>query len=74
MKPSALIVLLGIPTIGIPAYADDCCSDGQVRPWSDYNKGVVWAESLEDGLADATASGKLLMFFQLVGDLDKEGC
>jgi hypothetical protein len=104
-----------------PLAADDCCTQGQAKPWKDYNAGVRWEAALspnparfsaraaaqaiaaapqadlaererlvsaqagispkdswktaiEPALARARREGKLILFFQLVGDLDLEGC
>jgi len=35
---------------------------------------VRWETSLEKAQEKARASGRLILLFQLVGDLDKEGC
>lgn len=100
-----------------PAGAQDCCKQGEAKPWKDYNAGIKWRASLtqepersaalmakefrggslaerekavreaftksnqdawktaiQPALEAARAEKKLLMFFQLVGDLDLEGC
>ena len=94
---------------------DDCCKQGEPRPWKAYNAGIRWRAALTQepdraaalmgdslggrSLADrerliaerlksadawkialqpaldrARSEGKLVLFFQLVGDLDLEGC
>lgn len=52
-----------------------CCNEGRdARPWAGYNAGVRWEPSLEAARKRAAAEGKPLMVYQLVGQLDKEGC
>lgn len=51
-----------------------CCKKGVPTPWKGYNKGVRWVPSLSEAQEKAGKSGKLIMLYQLVGDLDKEGC
>ena len=53
-----------------------CCDKGSPRPWKNYNKiGVTWTQPMEAAAKQAARkTGKLLMVFQLVGDMDKEGC
>ncbi len=46
----------------------------ECKPWPLYNKGVRWEKSLDDALARAAKDGKPVLFHQLAGDLDKEGC
>jgi hypothetical protein len=42
--------------------------------WKGYNQGIRWEKSLDDAKARAAREGKPILFHQLVGDLDKEGC
>jgi hypothetical protein len=42
--------------------------------WKNYDKGIRWEKSLDDAKARAAREGKPILFHQLVGDLDKEGC
>ena len=42
--------------------------------WSAYNRGVKWEKSLDDAKARAAKEGKPILLYQLVGDLNKEGC
>lgn len=52
-----------------------CCDANGVRPWKSYNKvGVMWTQPMDAAVKQARKTGKLLMVFQLVGDMDKEGC
>ena len=42
--------------------------------WKDYGKGIQWEKSLDAAKLRAIKEGKPILFHQLVGDLDKEGC
>lgn len=67
---SLLLLLLSFQEAPKPA----CCEDGGVgRPWAAYDKGVAWRQ---DGKAWETAKAekKLVLYFELAGDLDKLGC
>jgi len=44
------------------------------KPWALYDRGVRWEKSLDDALARAAKEGKPVLFHQLAGDMDKEGC
>jgi hypothetical protein len=44
------------------------------RPWALYDKGIRWEKSLDNALARAAKEGKPVLFHQLAGDMDKEGC
>ena len=67
-------VLLLVPPQDVGQTTTKCCTEGKANPWAGYNKGITWSESVEDGIIDATVSGKVLMLFQLVGDMRLEGC
>ena len=47
-----------------------------VKPtdWKGYTKGVKWEKSLDAAKARAAKEGKPILLYQLVGDLNKEGC
>lgn len=49
-------------------------SAGAEEAWKGYNRGIRWEKSLDDAKARAAREGKPILFHQLVGDLDKEGC
>jgi hypothetical protein len=52
-----------------------CCKEGrEARAWIGAGKGVKWEDSLERARRRAAEEGKPVLLFQLVGDLDKEGC
>jgi hypothetical protein len=42
--------------------------------WKGYNEGIRWEKSLDAAKLRAAKEGKPILFHQLVGDLDKEGC
>jgi hypothetical protein len=42
--------------------------------WKDYDQGIRWEKSLDAAKLRAAREGKPILFHQLVGDLDKEGC
>ncbi len=44
------------------------------RPWEGYNQGVKWEASLDDAMKRAAKENKPVLLYQLVGDLNKEGC
>ncbi len=50
-----------------------CCKGGVAAAWPGYNKGILWRQD-DKAWADARTAKKLVMVFELVGDLDKEGC
>src|SRR5262245_20222549 len=57
-----------------PPKSGTCCEEGRVKPWPGYNKGVKWTIPLSAAALEARNTGKLLLVFHLVGDMDKEGC
>jgi hypothetical protein len=42
--------------------------------WKNYDQGIRWEKSLDAANLRAAKEGKPILFHQLVGDLDKEGC
>ena len=78
--------------------ADDCCVEGQSKPWKLYGTGIrwvnppraastadrsdplklartpAWDDTFKSALERARKEKKLVLFFQLVGELDLEGC
>ena len=78
--------------------ADDCCVDGQSKPWKLYGAGIRWQnppraaatadrsdplklarspswdDAYKSALERARKEKKLVLYFQLVGELDLEGC
>ena len=78
--------------------ADDCCVEGQVKPWKLYGAGIQWHnpprgnptadrsdplrlarnpssdDAYKSALERARKEKKLVLYFQLVGELDLEGC
>jgi hypothetical protein len=52
-----------------------CCDDNSnPLPWDGYNKGVEWTQSNDKAFARAKKEKRPLLFFHLVGDMDKGGC
>jgi hypothetical protein len=49
-------------------------SASKPEPWSGYNRGVHWENSLDEALKKAAETGKPVMLHQLVGDMKAEGC
>lgn len=43
-------------------------------PWAGYNQGVRWEPTLDAALLRAAKENRPVLLYQLVGDLDKEGC
>lgn len=42
--------------------------------WEGYGRGIRWERSLVEAKARAVKEHKPILLYQLVGDLDKEGC
>lgn len=42
--------------------------------WAGYQKTIRWHSSVDEAMKIAKAEGKLVLWFHLAGDLDKEGC
>jgi hypothetical protein len=64
---------------GSPASECRCPSprqglSGSWNPWPGYNRGIPWHTDLDEAKVLAKHSKRLLLFFQVVGDLHKEGC
>lgn len=68
MIPAALILLAAAAA---PVRAQ---SVPKIPAWKEINRGVRWEKSLDDARKRASHEGKPVLLFQLVGDLDKEGC
>jgi hypothetical protein len=52
-----------------------CCNHGKdAKPWAGLKGGVTWEKSLDEARKRAAREGKPILLYQLVGDLDKEGC
>ncbi len=66
MKYAAVLPIL----LALPALA----RAQEASPWPGYDQGIRWEKSLEEALLRAAKEGKPVLFHQLVGDLDKEGC
>ncbi len=58
-----------------PEVQSSCCNGGRdASPWPGLREGIRWERSLTAATRRAAREGKPLLLFQLVGDLDKEGC
>ena len=70
-----MYILLSLLVQDIPCEpVTHCCNDGKdARPWAGYGK-IRWERTLEAAQKRASAEGKPILLYQLVGDLDKEGC
>lgn len=49
-------------------------ASGSRKNWEGYSKGVRWHYEIDEALKMAQAEGKLVFWYHVVGDLDKEGC
>ena len=75
MGSALLAALLNLSALAVSqGEKNTCCSPKGVKPWPEYNKVTEWEGSLAGAQAVARRKGKLVLFFQLVGDLDLEGC
>lgn len=69
------MILFLLLQCGVEEPITHCCNEGRdARPWAGLNRGVRWEASLDAAKKRAAAEGKPLMVYQLVGELDKEGC
>ena len=64
---------------GAPASECRCPSprqggSGSWNPWPGYTRGLSWHTDPDEAKALARHSKRRLLFFQVVGDLNKEGC
>ena len=58
-----------------PEIQSSCCNRGKdASSWSGMQEGIHWERSLAVATRRAAREGKGVLLFQLVGDLDKEGC
>ena len=71
---AALFLVGAAPPQETPKSPPPCCDGKNPKPWADYNKGVKWSQPAVESVEKARRENKLLMVFQLVGDVDKEGC
>jgi hypothetical protein len=44
------------------------------KPWGGYRRGILWHTDLEEAKSIAGKSHKLILYYQIVGALNKEGC
>ena len=66
-----MAILVILVAAAAPARAQ---SVPKIPGWKEINKGVRWEKSLDAARRRASHEGKPVLLFQLVGDLDKEGC
>ncbi len=60
---------------GRPEIQSSCCNRGKdASSWPGMQEGIRWERSLAVATRRAAREGKGVLLFQLVGDLDKEGC
>jgi hypothetical protein len=45
-----------------------------VLPWSGYRRGILWHTDMEEAKKLAAKSKKLVLYYQIVGELNKDGC
>jgi len=58
-------------TVAGSAWAQQRVND---RPWKAPKGGVTWEKSFEEAQEKAKKENKPILLYQLVGDLNKEGC
>lgn len=50
-------------------------ASGSTKDWEGYRKGgITWHYSVDEALKIAKAQKKLVFWYHVAGDLDKEGC
>lgn len=57
-----------------PQEEEECCRKGVPQPWSGYNKGIEWTMPNKEAFQEAKKDHRLILYFHLVGDLNKGGC
>ncbi len=64
---------------GIPA--PECCcpppedaNRASENPWPEYQRGIVWHTDVGEAKSLAARDGRLVFYFQIAGDMSKEGC
>lgn len=62
--------LLALAVLALPQAA----KDAPVPDWKGYTTGVRWEPSVEAALRRAAELRRPVLLYQLVGDLNKEGC
>ncbi len=76
---TTFIVLVAASSLHAQDPSTRCAPSGQAakpkpKPWAGYNQGVRWEKSLDEAKKRAAKEGKPILFHQLVGAMDKEGC
>lgn len=76
-------VLIGLAMVSAQQQAlkPDCkCAPREVgesgtrNDWEGYRKGIAWHYSVDEAMKLAQAEKKLVFWYHVAGDLDKEGC
>ncbi len=49
-------------------------SSGSRKDWEGYRKGIAWHYEVDEAMKIAQAGKKLVFWYHVAGDLDKEGC
>ena len=49
-------------------------ASGSRHDWDGYRKEIRWHYSVAEAMKIARAEGRLVFWYQVSGDLDKEGC
>ena len=52
----------------------DIGDSGSRKDWDGFRKDIKWHYSVDEALKIAQAEGKMIFWYHVVGDLDKEGC
>ena len=74
LLPALLLALAPVAAQDYEKKGGGCCEGGEGKPWKPYNKFVKWEESPEVAYKKSEKDLKLVLLFDLVGNLDKEGC
>jgi len=77
-----LVLLSGLAVSSAQEAARPACeckprevgASGSRQNWKDYLKGIDWHYSVDEAARIAAFEKKLVFWFHLAGDLDKEGC
>jgi len=77
---AVIAVVIGLATFQDPVRPACECkprevgASGSRQDWKDYRKGIDWHYSVDEAARLAAFDKKLVFWFHLAGDLDKEGC
>jgi len=78
----AFILLCGATVFPAQDSANSICTckprqvgaSGSRVDWEGYGKGVRWHYSVDEAMKIAKDQNRLVFWYHVVGDLDKEGC